>query len=131
MFLPSPGLAQAVALDRFGQNDRRLRPVFGGRLVGGVHLPGVVAAAQQLADLLVGQMVDQFQHLRIFAEEMLAGVAAGFDGIFLVIAVHAFIHALDQQAGFVALEQFVPFGAPDDLDDVPARARGTAPPVPG
>ena len=40
----------------------------------------------------------------------------------LVLAVDAFLHALAQQAALVAREQGVPVAAPDDLDDVPARA---------
>ena len=82
------GFAQAVAFDRLGQDHRRLALVFHGRLVGGIHLARVVAAAQQLADLVVGEMIHQFEQFGIFAEEMFARVAARLDGIFLVIAVH-------------------------------------------
>ena len=53
---------------------------------------------------------------------MLARVAARLDDVFLIIAVHAFFHAFEQQAGLVALDDVVPFGAPDDFDDIPARA---------
>src|ERR1700679_3490551 len=53
---------------------------------------------------------------------MFAGVAARLDAIFLIFAVHTFFHALEQQAGLVALKQFIPFTAPDDLDDIPACA---------
>src|ERR1044071_1976256 len=52
------GLAQAVAFDCFGQDDRGLPGVFGGGLVGGVDLASVVAAAKKLADLLVAEVID-------------------------------------------------------------------------
>ena len=116
------GFAEAVAFHRFGQNHRRLALVLHGRFVGRIHFARIVAAAQQLADLVVGEVVHQFEQFGIFAEEMFARVAARFDGIFLVIAVHRLFHALEQQAGLVAREQIVPVGAPDDLDDVPACA---------
>src|SRR5665213_1410179 len=67
-------------------------------------------------------MIHQFEQLRILAEEMPARVAARLDDVFLVIAVHAFFHALEQKAGRVALDDLIPFGPPNDLDDVPARA---------
>ena len=123
--------AKAVAFDRFGQNHRRLAFVFHRGLVGGIDFARVMAAAQQLANLLVGEVVHQFEQFGIFAEEMFARVAARLDGILLVIAVHRLFHALEQQAGLVAREQIVPIGAPDDLDDVPARAAEQTLPVPG
>ena len=67
-------------------------------------------------------MIHQFEQLRIFAEEMFARVAARLDDVFLVIAVHTFFHALEQQAGLVAPDDLVPFRAPNHLDDIPARA---------
>ena len=73
------GLAESVALDRLGQNHRRLALVLRGGLVGGIDLARVVAAAQQLADLLVGEMIHQFEQFGIFAEEMFARVAARLD----------------------------------------------------
>ncbi len=116
------GFAKAVAFDRFRQNHRGLAFVLHRRFVCGINFSRVVAAAQQLADLVVGQMIHQLQQLRIFAEKMSARVAARLDGIFLVIAVHRFFHALEQQAAGVARKQVVPIGSPDHLDDVPAGA---------
>ena len=87
------GFAQAVALDGLGQDDRGPALVFDGGFVGGVDFARVVAAAQQLVDLLVGEVVHQLEQLRVFAEEMPAGVAAGLDGVFLVIAVDGLFHA--------------------------------------
>src|SRR5437899_867175 len=67
-------------------------------------------------------MIDELEQFGIFAEEMTAGVAAGLDGIFLIIAVNGFFHAFEEQTGFVGGEEFVPIGTPDDFDDVPAGA---------
>ena len=96
--------------------------VLDGRLVGRVDLGRIVAAATQLAELLVAQVGDHRLQPRIDAEEMLADVGAGHDGVFLILAVDDFAHAADQQAVGVAGQQRVPVRAPDDLDDVPAGA---------
>src|SRR5450432_3730425 len=73
-------------------------------------------------DLLVAQMIYEFEQFGILAKKMLARVAARLDAILLIFAVHTFLHALEQQSSLVAFEQLVPFAAPDDLDDVPACA---------
>ena len=85
---------QAVAFYRFGENDRGLALMFHCGLVCGVHLPRVVAAAQQLANLVVGQVIHHRQQLRVFAEKMFARIASGFDRVFLIVAVHRLFHAL-------------------------------------
>ena len=115
-------LADAVALDRAGQDHRRLSRVLDGGLVGRVDLDRVVAAERQLLQLLVRQVLDHLEQLRIGAPEMLADVVAGLDGVFLILAVDDLAHALDEQAVVVLLEQRVPLAAPDHLDDVPAGA---------
>ena len=53
---------------------------------------------------------------------MLADVGAGLDDVLLVLAVDDLVHALDEEAGVVRLDERVPVAAPDDLDDVPAGA---------
>src|SRR5207247_818306 len=53
------GLAQAVALDRLGEDDRRTARVFDGGLVGGVDLLRIVAAAAQVLQVLVAEVFDQ------------------------------------------------------------------------
>ena len=68
------GFAQAVALDRLGQDDRRLALVLDGRLVGGVDLLRIVAAAAQLLQLLVGECSTMLGNFGILAEEVLADV---------------------------------------------------------
>ena len=91
-------------------------------LVGGVDLLGIVAAAPQLLELVVGEVLHQLEQLRVLAEEVLADVGAVGDRQVLVLAVDDLAHALGEQAGLVAVEQVVPVAAPDDLDDVPAGA---------
>ena len=107
------GLAEAVALDRSGQDHRRLSGVLDGGLIGGVDLDRVVAAERQLLQLLVGQVRDHFEQLRMGAPEMLADVVARLDGVLLILAVDHLAHALDEQAVLVLLEQRIPLAAPD------------------
>jgi hypothetical protein len=75
----------------------------------------------RLPDLVVGPVGNQFAQFRR-VEEVLANVGAvlGLEG--LILAVAQFHHALLQDALLVAVEQGVPMGAPDQLDDVPAGA---------
>ena len=89
------GFAQAVALDRLGENHRRRAFVFHRRFVGGVNFHRIVTAAQQLANLVVGHVIDHLKQLRILAEKMLSGVAARLHRVFLIIAVDRFFHALE------------------------------------
>src|SRR5436190_16697738 len=117
------GFAEAVTFDGLGKNHGRLSFVFGGGFVGGVNFPRIVPAAIHLAQLLVREMVYELEQLGIFPEEVAADVTAGLDGIFLEFAVDRFLHALEQKAGVVAREEFVPIGPPNDFDHVPA---GTA-----
>ena len=116
------GLADAVALDGAGQDDRRLARCARRGLVGGVDLDRVVAAERQLLQLLVREVLDHLEQPRIGAPEVLADVGARFDGVFLILAVDDLAHALDEQAVVILLEQRVPLAAPDHLDDVPAGA---------
>ena len=117
------GLAQPVALDGLGQDDRGRAAVLDGRLVGRVDLQRIVAAALQLAGVCSSlRSATIASQPRIDAEEMLADVAAGHDGVFLILAVDDFAHAADQQAVGVARQQRVPVRAPEDLDHVPAGA---------
>ena len=115
-------LAQPVALDGLGQDHRGRASVLDRRLVGRVDLDRIVAAALQLLELLVAQVGHHRLQPRIDAEEVLADVAAGHDGVFLILAVDHLAHAADQQAVGVAGQQRVPVRAPDHLDHVPARA---------
>src|SRR5205823_2117294 len=60
--------------------------------------------------------------LGILAEEVLANVGAAGDGVLLKFAVDHLAHALDEQPALVGGEERIPLAAPDDLDNVPARA---------
>ena len=54
---------------------------------------------------------------------MLAGVRTAVVLVVLQLTVTDLVHTLTQQAGFIFLQQRVPFTAPDNLEYVPA---GTA-----
>ena len=116
------GLAQAVALDGRDEDDRWRPLVLHGGLVSGVDLGRVVAAAFHLGNLLVRQVLDQFEQFGVLAEEVLADVRPRLDGILLQFAIDHLVHALHQQAGLVAGQERIPVSPPDDLDAVPAGA---------
>ena len=102
------------------------------RVVGGVDLQRVVAAAVQRPDLVVGPVGDHRRSLGIRAEEVLADVGAVLRLEVLVLAVDAFLHQLRAARPSSSRgEQRVPARAPDHLDDVPAGAAEVAPPAPG
>ena len=92
------------------------------RRIGGVHLAVVVAAAPQLRQVLIGQVLDQRLQARIRAEEVLADEGAIGHRQALVVAVQRLVHLGQQHAVLVARQQVVPLARPDDLDDVPAGA---------
>ena len=104
------------------QDDGGLALVLRGRLVGGVHLAVVVAAALQCPDLVIGPVLDELGGARVAAEEVLADVGAvvGLEG--LVVAVEGLHHEVLEGVVLVRGEELVPATAPDHLDDVPARA---------
>ena len=49
-------------------------------------------------------------------------ISAAFHEIFLILAVRDLTHPLDQQPVTIVLDEAVPIGSPDALDDVPSRA---------
>ena len=114
--------AQGPALDRLGEDHRRRALVLGRGLVGGVDLAVVVAAAAQLGEVVVGEVLDQLAEARVRSEEVLADVRAAGHRELLELAVEGLVHLLDEDAVHVAGEQVVPLAGPDDLDDVPAGA---------
>ena len=114
--------AQAVALDRAREDDGRLPLGLGRVLVGVVDLRRIVPAEPQPLQLVVRQVLDHVEQPRIGAEEVLAEVGAGLDGVLLVLAVHDFAHALGEQAVVVLGQERIPVAAPDHLDHVPAGA---------
>ena len=116
------GDAHPVALDRLGQDHRRLAGVRDRRVVGGVDLLLVEPAAVEQPDLLVGHVRDALEQHRVAAEEVLAHVGAVARLERLVLAVDALLHHLDQRAVGVGGQQRIPAAAPDHLDHVPAGA---------
>src|SRR6185312_1743780 len=120
--LAFPGRPHAVALDRLGENDRRLTLVRDGRLVGSVDLVDIVSSSDQGPDLIIGPVIDQRRGLRVAPEEVLADISAVLRLEILVFAVDAFLHQLPQSPGRIPGEEGIPIRAPKALDDVPARA---------
>ena len=118
----STAAAERPALDRLGQDHGGRAAVLDGRLVGGVDLAVVVAAAAQALDLVVAQVLDQLRRRGSASEEVLADVGAALDRVPLAVAVQRLVHPLDQHAVRVARQQVVPLAPPDDLDHVPAGA---------
>ena len=115
---------QGVALDRLGQDDRRLAVVVHRRLIGRIHLVVVEAAPLELPpDVLVGPVRHHRPGARVLTEEVLPHIAAIVGAEGLVVAVGGLVHQVHQGAVVIYLDQRVPPSAPDDLDDVPA---GTA-----
>ena len=96
--------------------------VLGRGLVRGVDLAVVVAAAAELGQVVVGQVLDELAQPRVGPEEVLADVAAAGDAELLELAVERLVHLLDEDAVDVAGQELVPLARPDDLDDVPAGA---------
>ena len=115
-------LAEAVTLDGAREDDGGLSGRFDGCLVGVVDLERVVAAEAKLLQLFIRQVLDHVEQPRIAAEEVIPHVGPIFDGVFLILPVDDLSHALHQEALVVGREQRIPVAAPDDLDDVPARA---------
>ena len=111
---------QRPALDRLGEDHRRLAHVGARRGERGVHLAVVVPAARKAAQVVVGPVLDHAPQPRVAAEEVLADVRAGLHRVGLVLPVGGLVHLVDQHPVTVTGQQRVPVPAPDHLDDVPA-----------
>ncbi len=70
---PSPASPEAVAFDCLGEDHRGSPPVSDGGLVGGIDLLRIVAAAEELADLFVGEVVDHFAELGVACRRSVCG----------------------------------------------------------
>ena len=116
-------LAHAIALDRLDQQHRGLA---GGVVVrtveGGIHLGRIVATTAQGPNLVVAHFGHHLQQLWVAAKEVFAHKRAvvGFKG--LIVTIQGVHHDFAQRAVFVFLQEWVPVAAPQQLDDVPARA---------
>jgi hypothetical protein len=114
-------LADAVPLDGACEDDRGDTLRFSGEFVGVVNLRGVVPAERELLQLFVRQVLDHLQQAGIGAPEVLPDVRARFDGVLLILAIDDLAHTTHQQSLGIFFEQVVPLGAPQHLDDIPAR----------
>ena len=114
--------SERPALDGLGEDHRRRALVLGRRLVRRVDLAVVVAAAAELREVVVGEVLDELAQPRVGPEEVLPDVGAAGDRELLELAVERVVHLLDEDAVDVAGEELVPLAGPDDLDDVPAGA---------
>ena len=79
--------AQAVALDRVGQDHCGLALELGRSLVGGVDLVVIVPATLQIPDLVIGEVRGEFLGLRGLPEEVFLDEPAGFGLVGLVVTI--------------------------------------------
>ena len=114
--------AERPALDGFGENDGRTVGGFRGGTIGGVDLLVVVPASGERAEVVIAEVRNHGSQARVGAEEIIADVVARLGGVSLICAVHGGVHLVEQHAVHIGVEQLVPAGAPDDLDDIPACA---------
>ena len=113
-------LTGAVSLDRHGQNDGGSLHLLTGCRVGRVDLVGVMTAAIEVHDVLIAQILNQLEGLRIFAEEMFAGIGTPIEFAVLKLPITDIVHDFLQQPALIALDQGIPFASPHYFDDVPA-----------
>src|SRR5690554_1669251 len=112
---------KTIALDGVGQNHGGLAVRVVYRLVvGRVNLVRVVATTVQLLDISVRKVFRQLGQLRMFAEELLAGIGGTLERQVLQFAIAQLVHGPLHHAVFVFLEQRIPHAAPDHLDNIPA-----------
>ena len=114
--------AHAKTFDGLDQQHGRLACVIHSFVESGIDLFGVMSAAAQIKNFFVRHLGHHFQGAWIATKEMFAhiGAVVGFHG--LVVAVQRVHHDFLERTLFVAGQQGVPTGAPQQLDDVPARA---------
>ena len=92
------------------------------RVIRGVYLYRIVAAATQPVDVFVRQMRYQRLQVRILVEKLFAVEAAVGGGVFLEFAVDGFVQAFENHVFGIAGEQRIPLRTPQQLDHMPAGA---------
>ena len=88
--------AERPSLDGLGQHDGRLAAMPHGRVVRGIDLPTVVAAAFEAPDLRVGHGVDHGRGARVAGEEVLPDEAAGLRLVGLEVTVGGRVEQIDE-----------------------------------
>jgi hypothetical protein len=91
-------------------------------MVGRIDLLLVVAASHQGPDFVVAHVGDHLQRARVAAKEVLAHIGTIECLERLEVAVERIHHQVTQRAVLVLGQQRIPVAAPEQLDDVPARA---------
>ena len=114
--------AERPSLDGLGQHDGRLAAMPHGRVVRGIYLPTVVAAAFEAPDLRVGHGCDHGRGAPVAGEEVFPDEAAGLGLVGLEVTVGGRVEQIDEGPFVVGRQEGVPFASPDDFDDVPAGA---------
>ncbi len=117
-----PRIAHAVTLDRLGKNHRWLALMVNGCVIGRVNFIGVMASAIQPIDIVVREVLNQLEQIRVLGKEVIADIATALSFEILKLAVHGKIHLLLEQSLVVLGEQRVPVSPPNDLNHIPARA---------
>ena len=112
--------AQTVTFNGMGQHHRWCALMFDRSSIGRINLVGIMAAAGQIAQLVISVILHQFKQFGIFTEEMFTHIGPIAQGEALHFAIDHFIHALHQLAALVFGQQPIPVIAPNDLDHVPA-----------
>src|SRR5690606_27098853 len=120
--------AESPALHRMAKDSDRasLTLALHRAIVGGVELTVAVTTAAQMLDLIVGKMLDHFEHARILAEELFTYVLAGSVRETLELAIHRRVQMPTQNSFVVLGQDFVPLRGPNHLDHIPACAAENA-----
>ena len=90
--------AHPIALDRLGKNNSRLSGMFYGCRICRIDFMRIMPSTIQPPDIVVGHVGDHFQQFWIFTEEMFPPIGTVLCCEGLVFTIHAFHHALLQQA---------------------------------
>ncbi len=119
-FTPLKARPQTIALHGLGKDDRRLPLVIRRGLERGIDFAVVVTTSTQRPNVVIAHLRDHLCGARVTTEEILPDKRPVFGLVGLEISVRSGVHQIPQRAIGVGLEQWVPFPAPDDLDDVPS-----------
>jgi len=93
-----------VAFHCHRQDDRWFVLLPGGFSVSGIDFVGIVTATIQVHNIFIGEVGYQLQQLRVFSEEVLAGIGTTVEFVVLQLAVTDLVHPLLEQSGFVFLQ---------------------------